>query len=287
MKKIAALILNRNLPQLADELGDWILKQHSDFVDLYVLENGSDPDKYSKYANIVLETSRGPAGGINEGLHQLSEKGYEYIWVNYNDARYEQRGFLQYALNVMETDPAVALVMPFWKDNMWVYGHRKANELVTFSSILGFVVRREALMQIANHPHFKLEPLWDSSNFSNHDNILATLLVLYQRKLCAVTNRRFTVFELNTVADEVSEKARGFSAEEWKHTKGPADFEAWYSRAFPHLQGSYKEKRAAVIGQIEKLIRLHKMGSVNQLQMNLQRLARKVKAAVNRLGFSV
>lgn len=262
MKKAAALILNRNLPPLADELGDWIIKHHSRAVDLHVLENGSDPGNYSRYANIFIENSLGPSGGINEGLRQLFARGYEYVWVNYNDARYEQPGFLEMALNNMEADPAVALTFPYWENNTWLYGKRGSSELVTFCAILGFVVRRAALTSIAAHPHFRFEPLWDSSNFSNHDNILATLLALYERKLCAVTDRRFTVTEITEPADTASVIARGFSAAEWKHRQGITDVEAWYRSAFPELTGNYKAKRAIIIRRIGALIRENRLGIV-------------------------
>lgn len=275
MKKTAALILNRNMPQLADELGDWILKQHAAEVDLYVLENGSDANKYSRYANIILSESLGPAGGVNEGIRQLQGKGYDYIWLNYNDARYEQPGFLPEAISALDQDERIALVFPYWRNNIWLYSRRGPYELVTFSSIIGLVVRCKALEALKNNPRFRLEPLWDSSNFSNHDNIIATLLALYEKNFCAVINRRFTVGELTEPADAASTAARGFTAAEWKHQKGIADVEGWYARAFPELSGTYKEKRAVVIKQIEQLIYQQRLGSVSPIRNKVKNLLRR------------
>lgn len=266
MKKTAALILNRNMPQLADELGEWLLKQHAAEVDLYVLENGSDVDKHSRHANIILPRSLGPAGGVNEGVRRLKNKGYEYIWVSYNDARFPTTGFLTAALATMEQDPAVALVMPYWPNNIWTYGKRGEHEVVTFSAIISFLVRCSALEKIAHHPGLRLEPVWDSSNFSNHDNVIATLLALYENKLCAITDRHFTVTELVAPAESASVTARGFSDEEWKKIKGPTDVEAWYSRAFPELSGTYKEKRAIIMKKIEQLIRQHRLAVINPVR---------------------
>lgn len=275
MKSIAALILNRNLPQLADELGDWILQQHASVLDLYVLENGSDPGNYSRYANIILRESRGPAGGVNEGLRQLLGRGYKYIWVSYNDARYQPTGFLDNAIKLLEQDSAVALVFPYWPDNISVYGKRNGRDLVIFSAILGFVVRCSTVQTLAQDSPYRLEPLWDSSNFSNHDNIIATLVTLYEKQLCAITDRRFTVTELTAPADQTSATARGFSNEEWKNSKGLADVEAWYARTFPELTGTYKEKRAQLMKKNEHLIISHRLGSVSRLGHKLKNFKRR------------
>jgi len=48
-KPVANLILNRNLPDISNDLGDHILKWNSDVTDVYVIESGSDANKLSKY----------------------------------------------------------------------------------------------------------------------------------------------------------------------------------------------------------------------------------------------
>src|SRR3990167_11113071 len=110
MEKVAAIILNRNLPELTDELGNWILQSSGELIDLYVVENGSDQDKYSKFANIIFKESWGPARGGNEVLKRLWDSSYEYFWINYNDARYEAPGFARVAVAAMESDSRLGLM---------------------------------------------------------------------------------------------------------------------------------------------------------------------------------
>ena len=47
MKKVATLILNRNLPKVTEKLFNHIEKYDGNFTDIYVIEAGSDKDKLS------------------------------------------------------------------------------------------------------------------------------------------------------------------------------------------------------------------------------------------------
>ena len=47
MKKVATLILNRNLPKVTDKLFDHINKYDGKFTDIFVIEAGSDKENLS------------------------------------------------------------------------------------------------------------------------------------------------------------------------------------------------------------------------------------------------
>lgn len=282
MKKVAAIILNRNLPQLADELGDWILATSADLVDLYVVENGSDQDKYSKFANIIFKESWGPARGVNEVLKQLMKKPYKYFWVSYNDARYKAPGFVQAAVAAMERDSRLGLVTGYWEGNMTIYGQREPWDILSTFEVLGFVVSRRALRACQAWPEVKLDPFWDSSNYSGHFNSLASALALYESGFYVAADRQYKIYERREEADENSEVARGMADHEWKHVKGLADRGEWLARAFPQYRGDPKDVRWQIQRRVVKEIMrrfpdfkpdLNQLSLVDRLRYRVRRRA--------------
>ncbi len=252
-KITAAIILNRNLPQLADELGEWTMANHGDQADLYVVENGSDRENYSRYANIIFSESFGPARGINEALVRLLPKSYEYFWVSFNDARFKSQSFLQRALAAMTQWPEIGIFTGYWPGNMKVMGRWHSLELVSFFDPLSFVVSRSALEVCQDYTALPLTPLWDSSNFSNHYNILGTALALYSAGLCIVADLQHQIYELPEPADSNSQLARGFDSQTWKSVIGPKTTQDWFRRAWPQYKGDFKTVRGRVIRDIEKV----------------------------------
>lgn len=254
MSRMAAIVLNRNLPQLADELGDWILASSADLADLYVVENGSDQDKYSKFANIIFKESWGPARGVNEALKQLMKKPYKYFWVSYNDARYEASGFARAAVAAMENDSRLGLMTGYWLGNVTVYGHWGELAILSTFEVLSFVVSRRALEACRVWPEINLDPFWDSSNYTAHFNSLATALALYESGFYVAADQRYKIYERREEADENSEVARGMADHEWKHVKGLADRGEWLARAFPQYRGDPKDVRWQIQRRIVKEI---------------------------------
>lgn len=280
-KKVAAIVLNRNLPKLADELGEWIMTNSGELVDLYVVENGSDEDKYSKFANIIFKESWGPARGVNEALKRLMQEPYEYFWVNYNDARYEAARFVRAAVAAMERDSRLGLVTGYWEGNMTIYGQRGPWDVLSTFEVLGFVISRRALLACQAWPEVKLDPFWDGSNYSGHFNSLASALALYESGFYVAAGRQYKIYEQREAADEDSRTARGMSDQEWKHVKGPADRQRWLARAFPQYRGEPKEIRRQIVRRIvREIIRrfpdikpdLKQLGPGDRLRYGVRRL---------------
>ena len=88
MKKVASLILNRNLPKVTDRLYEHVKKYDGELTDIFVIESGSDENNLSKYmtwhANWEDAIFKGLryARGMNYGLSQLWKERDIQIWMN-------------------------------------------------------------------------------------------------------------------------------------------------------------------------------------------------------------
>ena len=54
-KKVAVLILNRNLPRVTDNLRNTILKYNKKIADIYIVDSGSDKKLLSKHSNFKAD----------------------------------------------------------------------------------------------------------------------------------------------------------------------------------------------------------------------------------------
>jgi len=261
MKKAIA-ILNRNMPELTDDLVESL---SSIDADIFVLENGSEKEKYSKYANLFETESKGLAYGVNRLFNHCMDLGYDYVWMNYNDARAEDpSGFFNWSIEQMEKDNRIGVSVIHW-GSMWDINGRKCptgwwdsgaedmkRSLVSFFDDLSFVVSRRALDTIYKSDP-RLTPFFDTSNYTNHYSVLAPSLALYSSEMFMITNPKFSGIEIRDPAESNSELARGFDDSYWKHTKGPEDMKAWMNKFFPEMSDmkiSTKEKRNIVIRKI-------------------------------------
>ena len=273
MKK-AIGILNRNLPDLTDDLVE-IVKDLG--ADIFVLENGSDVNKYSKHANLFRAESNGIAYGLNTLMQCGYDRGYDYIWVNYNDARLDDpAGFFNWSISQMEDDKRIGVSTMHW-GSMWdIHGRKKNNlspsswwdpkssdierKLVTFFDDLSFVVSRRALSTIMEFDS-RLTPFFDSSNYTNHYNLLAPSLALYSSGMYMITNPEYAGVEVRAPAESNSESARGFDDSYWKDVKGPSDIEKWintFFSEFSSIELSAKHKRNIIISRICETYRKNK-----------------------------
>ena len=81
MKKVATIILNRNLPAVTERLYEHLEKYDGDLTDIYVVEAGSDAGKLSRYStwhansDEILRNGLRYGRGMNFGLTQLIKEG--------------------------------------------------------------------------------------------------------------------------------------------------------------------------------------------------------------------
>ena len=81
MNSVAAIVLNRNLPEVTDRLCEHLEQYDAGSVDCYVVEAGSDSDRLSRHATWYADWPEARehglryARGMNFGLAQLWKEG--------------------------------------------------------------------------------------------------------------------------------------------------------------------------------------------------------------------
>jgi hypothetical protein len=267
--KIAIGIINRNLPKLTNDLVERI--QH--LGDVFVLENGSDEDKYSKYANIKIKESNGLPWGVNYLIDHCFKKGYDYVWINYNDVYVDDPdGFVNWSLQEMEQNNDVGITIVNWgsiwnmnaekcPNNWWKNKGNIKFRMVSFFDDLSFIVSKHAIDVISSYSE-RLTPFFDSSNYPNHYGVLAPSIALYSSNMKITMNTNFSAREIRAPAETNSILARGFKDSVWKHDFGPMHMEKWLNSFFPELKPhvlNNKQKRDLIINQICYIYEHNKM----------------------------
>ena len=122
MKKIATIILNRNLPKVTDRLYEHLLEYDGDLSDIFVVEAGSDENRLSRYATWyanspeVLANGLRYGRGMNYGLLQLIKENkfdhYDSFFLLTNDSEFRPEPTLSPLVNVLRDHPRVGILSP-------------------------------------------------------------------------------------------------------------------------------------------------------------------------------
>lgn len=180
MKRVATIILNRNLPEVTDRLCEEIKKTEGDLTDVYVVEAGSDEDKLSKnmtwHANWPEAQKNGLrySRGMNYGLSQLWKEGkfkqYDAFFLLTNDVEFCQENSIKTLLEIFDKQPQIGILSPCsprWGERLLL------NEMKTkyfwFIHNNAYLLRREFILSVANfdednHMGF----LFDGENFRGY-----------------------------------------------------------------------------------------------------------------------
>ena len=179
-KRVASIILNRNLPDVTDKLVDHLKKYDFEDTDIFVVEAGSDPNNLSRnftwYANWEEAMSKGLryGRGMNYGLSQLWKENkfedYDAFFLLTNDTELENQPSIKKLLKVFDKHPRLGLLSPC--SNTW--GERfllqkKSIKYFWFIHNNAYFVRKDFVKDICNndeinHMHF----LFDGSNFRGY-----------------------------------------------------------------------------------------------------------------------
>ena len=180
MKRIATIILNRNLPAPTDRLYKHLANIDGDLTDIYVLEAGSDIDKLSQYcswhANEIDIQKNGLryGRGMNYALLKLYK---DKRWFNYdafflltNDTELPQAKTLEPLIDVFDKHTKLGILSPC--SRRWGERSLLLNEPTKYFWFIhnhALLLRREFLESIINlsNPTY-MNFIFDGLNFRGY-----------------------------------------------------------------------------------------------------------------------
>jgi GT2 family glycosyltransferase len=180
MKRVATIILNRNLPTVTEALYDHLEKYDNQDTDLFVVESGSDDDKLSKKAtwHADWETARKHglrySRGMNFGLSELWKEGkfqhYEAFFLLTNDTELEPRETISPLLRLLDQHPRLGIISPCsrrWGERFLL--NEQKTKYFWFIHNNAFMMRREFIETICNADQpSAMNFLFDGENFRGY-----------------------------------------------------------------------------------------------------------------------
>ena len=180
MKRVATIILNRNLADVTDRLYEHLVKNDSDVTDVFVVEAGSDPNAMSRYVTWHADWPDAIAHGLrfsrgmNYGLSQLwKEKkfdAYDAFFLLTNDTLLPEGPTLQPLMNVLDKHSRLGVLSPCgarWGERLLL--EEEKTKYFWFVHNNALLIRREFIESILNHEQSDFMGfLFDGSNFRGY-----------------------------------------------------------------------------------------------------------------------
>jgi hypothetical protein len=180
MKRVATLILNRNLPEVTNALFDHLQRFDADLTDVFVIEAGSDDDRLSKHVSWHADWPDARAHGLrycrgmNFGLSQLWKqerfKDYDAFFLLTNDTEFQQKPTVAPLLAILDAHPHVGLLSPCaerWGEKLLLQEH--STKYFWFIHNNAFLLRRQFIESICNTDSpDQFSFLFDGSNFRGY-----------------------------------------------------------------------------------------------------------------------
>jgi hypothetical protein len=180
MKRVATIILNRNLPAVTDRLYDHLMLNDADQTDVYVVEAGSDDERLSEHTTWhadwpeAREQGLRYSRGMNFGLSQLWNEGkfkqYDAFFLLTNDTVLQAKPTLAPLISLLKEHPRVGVLSPCakrWGERMLL--HAQTTKYFWFIHNNAYLLRREFIESIMNteQPDF-MGFVFDGSNFRGY-----------------------------------------------------------------------------------------------------------------------
>jgi GT2 family glycosyltransferase len=180
MKKVATIILNRNLPAVTERLHEHLKKYDDEQTDIYVVEAGSDTEKLSRYvkwyanSEEVLRNGLRYGRGMNFGLTQLLKEGkfdqYDSFFLLTNDTEFKAEPTLAPLISILNDHPRVGILSPCserWGERLLLKTEK--TKYFWFIHNNAYLLRREFIESICD----KEQPdmmnfLFDGTNFRGY-----------------------------------------------------------------------------------------------------------------------
>lgn len=180
MKKAATIILNRNLPKVADKLHEHLTKHDGDSTDIFVVEAGSDPESLSKYVTWHadwpdarqhgLRYSRGMNYGLSQLWKEKKLQDYEAFFLLTNDTELQDRPSVGPLLDIMGRHPRLGILSPCstrWGERLLLT--KQTTRYFWFIHNNAYLLRRQFIESVANTEQpDAMGFLFDGSNFRGY-----------------------------------------------------------------------------------------------------------------------
>lgn len=180
MKRVATIILNRNLPDVTDRLYEHLMRHDADMTDVFVVEAGSDAERLSRYitwhANWPDALAHGLRyyRGMNYGLSQLWKEGkfkqYDAFFLLTNDTEFQDRPTLAPLMGILDRHLCVGILSPCaarWGERLLL--KEQSTKYFWFIHNNAYLLRREFVESIFNvdQPD-QMNFVFDGSNFRGY-----------------------------------------------------------------------------------------------------------------------
>jgi hypothetical protein len=180
MKKVATIILNRNLPAVTERLYEHLTEYDGALTDIYVVEAGSDFAKLSCYttwhanSDDIVQNGLRYGRGMNYGLVQLINEGkfsqYDAFLLLTNDTEFKSGPSLAPLLKVLDEHPRVGILSPCserWGERLLL--NDESTKYFWFIHNNAYLIRRELIECICDLGNPDLMSfLFDGSNFRGY-----------------------------------------------------------------------------------------------------------------------
>jgi hypothetical protein len=180
MKRVATIILNRNLADVTDRLYEHLAHHDSDSTDVFVVEAGSDAESLSRYATWhadwpdALTHGLRFSRGMNYGLSQLWKakklEQYDAFFLLTNDTELQDSPTLNPLMSILDEHPRVGILSPCgkrWGERLLL--KEQPTKYFWFIHNNALLLRREFIEVVLNkeQPDF-MSFLFDGTNFRGY-----------------------------------------------------------------------------------------------------------------------
>jgi hypothetical protein len=191
VKRIATIILNRNLPDITDRLYDHLMSHDGDQTDIYIVEAGSDRESLSKHTTWHADWSEARehglrySRGMNFGLSQLWNEGkfkqYDAFFLLTNDTEFQAKPTLSPLITILDEHPRVGILSPCaerWGERLLLETQR--TKYFWFIHNNAYLLRREFIESIMNMEQINYRQfVFDGSNFRGYGSEMELIAKAY------------------------------------------------------------------------------------------------------------
>ncbi len=205
MKKVATIILNRNLPEVTDNLYEHLEEYDGDITDIFVLESGSDSGNLSKYVTWHANSEEANKNGLrycrgmNYALSCLWKDNrfynYDAFFLLTNDTELEKNPSISVLLEILNDNKEIGILSPCgrkWGERFLLDDQK--TKFFWYIHNTAYLFRREFIESVCNKDSpDMMNFLFDGNNFRGYQADTEIIAKAYINDwAAAITSRVFT-----------------------------------------------------------------------------------------------